>query len=98
VIELVLFLVVLVAVVRWVSGPLRRPPDPVAAVPDAALAAERDARLAAVRDAELDLQTGKLSAEEHRELDARLRAEAIAALDRAGDRPPPDGSREGEAA
>jgi hypothetical protein len=85
-IELALFLLVLLAVVGWVSGPLRRPADESAPRADAAAGAEREARLAAVRDAELDLQLGKLSAEEHRELDARLRAEALAAMERAGER------------
>jgi hypothetical protein len=36
-----------------------------------------------VRDAELDAATGKLTAAEHRALDAQLRAEAIDALRRA---------------
>ena len=81
-IELAIFLLVLVVVVRWVAGPLRRADDEPAPRADAALSAERDARLAAVRDAEVDLQTGKLSPDEHRELDARLRAEALEAMAR----------------
>jgi hypothetical protein len=83
VIELGLFLLVLLVVVRWVSGPLRAPGEPPAPGADVALAAERSARLAAVRDAELDLQTGKLTREEHDELAARLRAEALEVMARA---------------
>jgi hypothetical protein len=82
-IELALFLAVLLLTVRWVAGPLRVPAPPERPPADPAPAAERDALLAAVRDAELDAQTGKLSAEEHRELDERLRAEALAAMARA---------------
>jgi hypothetical protein len=83
VIELLLFLAVLLLAVRWVAGPLRGPHEHALPPDDPAPAAERDALLAAVRDAELDAQTGKLSPEEHRELDARLRAAALAAMTRA---------------
>lgn len=46
----------------------------------AELRAQRDAKYREIRDAELDLQTGKLSAEDHRLLDRQLRAEAIETL------------------
>ena len=79
--ELLAFLVVLWLTSRWVLAPIRSDDD--AALDDTELAvleAERDARLAAVRDARLDLDGGKLSADDHRALDARLRAEALDAL------------------
>ena len=79
--EILPFLALLAVAGLWVTAPLRRGRRGAAGAADVtALEAERDARLAAVRDAELDLQTGKLSADDHRELDARLRAEAMEAL------------------
>jgi hypothetical protein len=81
-VELALFLLVLLLVGAWISAPLRRPPTPPAA-PDPGVREEAEARLVAVRDAELDAATGKLTAAEHRALDAQLRAEAIDALRRA---------------
>jgi hypothetical protein len=81
--ELALFLVFLAATCGFVGRPIRSARRPLAASGEiAALEAERDARLDAIRDAELDLQTGKLSADDHRVLDARLREEALAALRR----------------
>jgi len=80
--ELVLFLLVLILVATWVSAPLRRDAAGAAGGADPSVRLERDARLAAVRDAELDAQMGKLSEREHRELDAQLRGEAIAAMAR----------------
>jgi hypothetical protein len=79
-VELALFLLVLALVATWVSTPLRRGADTVPDVVDGSARLEREVRLAAIRDAELDAQMGKLSPEEHSELDARLRGEAIAAL------------------
>ena len=84
--ELVLFLGVLALVVTWVSAPLRRGAGVAPAAADQSVALEREVRLAAVRDAELDAQMGKLSEHEHRELDAQLRGEAVAALRRAEER------------
>ena len=86
--ELALFLLVLAGVAAWVSAPLRRgaPPPP----DEPAEALEREARLMAIRDAEHDARMGKLSAQEHRELDAVLRAEALEALRTAG-RPDQEG-------
>jgi cytochrome c-type biogenesis protein CcmF len=49
---------------------------------DAALEAAREAKYHEIRDAELDYRTGKLSREDYEALDATLRAEAIAILDR----------------
>ena len=46
------------------------------------LEAEREAKYREIRDAELDFRTGKLSREDFDAIDAELRAEAIAILDR----------------
>jgi hypothetical protein len=79
-----LLVILALALVVWVVGaPLRRG----AAATDEAAAAERD-RLVAARDAkyreirelELDHRTGKLSDEDFRDLDRRLRAEAVVIL------------------
>jgi hypothetical protein len=45
------------------------------------LDAAREAKYREIRDAELDFRTGKLSERDYRELDAELRAEALAILD-----------------
>jgi hypothetical protein len=45
------------------------------------LEAAREAKYREIRDAELDFRTGKLSERDYRELDAELRAEALAILD-----------------
>ena len=81
--EPVAFVALLGVTSRWVLAPVRTARRTESAPPAGdvvALEAERDARLAAVRDAELDLQTGKLSADDHRTLDAQLRGEALEAL------------------
>jgi hypothetical protein len=44
------------------------------------LEAAKEAKYREIRDAELDLQMGKLSAEDHRSIDRDLRAEAIELL------------------
>ncbi|MDQ3676523.1 MAG: hypothetical protein M3401_06915 [Actinomycetota bacterium] len=46
----------------------------------AELRARRDAKYREIRDAQLDLQTGKLSQDDHRALDRQLRAEATEIL------------------
>ena len=74
------------AAVWMISAPLRREPEgvaptdpaPVAAVEQ--LEAARDAKFREIRDAEMDLRTGKLSEQDHRALDATLRAEAVEIL------------------
>jgi len=86
----VAFLVVLVllgAAVWFISGPLRREPGENAGETDVARAGEverleaaRDAKYREIRDAEMDFRTGKLSEEDHRALDAALRAEAVQIL------------------
>jgi hypothetical protein len=98
VVDLLLILVVLVAVVVFVSAPLRRTPagtelpeDPSEATSSELreLEAARDAKLRELRDAELDHRTGKLSDADYAAVDATLRAEAIEilrALDEARER------------
>jgi hypothetical protein len=46
------------------------------------LEAAKEAKYREIRDAELDLQMGKLSTEDHREIDRELRSEAITILRR----------------
>jgi hypothetical protein len=46
------------------------------------LEAAKEAKYREIRDAELDLQMGKLSAEDHRAIDRELRGEAIEILRR----------------
>ena len=86
--ELLAFLALLALVAWWVSRPLgRTPAQAQAPSPELAnLAVERDIRVAAIRDAELDAQTGKISGERHRELDAVLRDEALATMRKLGER------------
>jgi hypothetical protein len=84
--ELLAFLVLLAAVAWWVSRPLGREHTPAPSPELANLAVERDIRVAAIRDAELDAQTGKISGERHREIDAVLRDEALATMRELGER------------
>jgi hypothetical protein len=76
----VIVLAVLAGAVYLISAPLRaqhgRRVDPEAAR-IAELEAARDAKYREIRDAELDLRTGKLSAEDYGAIDQTLRAEAI---------------------
>lgn len=84
--DIVAALVILVAfgAVAWlVLAPLRWGGERMQAeVSDrvAELRAQRDAKYREIRDAELDLQTAKLSVEDHRVLDRQLRAEAMEIL------------------
>ena len=84
VVALLVILAVLGTVVAIVSAPLRADrrererddtKDRVAE-----LEARKEAKYREIRDAEMDLRTGKLSAEDHRVLDRQLRAEAIEVL------------------
>jgi uncharacterized membrane protein len=78
-----LIVIVALALVVWVvSAPLRRgeSAEAVEAGDRAALEAARDAKYREIRDAELDWRTGKLSDEDYREQDRRLRAEAVEIL------------------
>lgn len=77
---------VVVLVVVALAAPLRRgQAEQAQRREDAELAeleAAKEAKYREIRDAELDLRTGKLSAEDHRALDRALRAEAIEILRR----------------
>src|SRR5262249_19788241 len=90
-------LALLAFVVFVVTGPLRASrvsPEthPASAAEPAAalegdvehddLQAAREAKYREIRDAERDFRTGKLSREDYEAVDAELRAEAIAILDR----------------
>ena len=82
-----LVVVALLGAAVWIiSAPLRREPedappsDPAAVADVEQLEAARDAKYREIRDAEMDLRTGKLSAADHRAVDATLRAEAAEIL------------------
>jgi hypothetical protein len=78
-----LIVILALALVVWVvSAPLRRGENADLGEGDhrAALEAARDAKYREIRDAELDWRTGKLSEEDYREQDRRLRAEAVEIL------------------
>jgi hypothetical protein len=90
--QFLIILAVLLALVFFVSAPLRRLARPGGAeeaaiaadsVPGAAeadLQAAREAKYREILDAELDFRTGKLSEEDYRQVDAALRAEAVEIL------------------
>ena len=76
-------IILALAVVVWVvSAPLRRGEDPEVAEAGSrdALEAAKEAKYREIRDAELDWRTGKLSDDDYREQDRRLRAEAVEIL------------------
>jgi hypothetical protein len=79
-------LAVLAGVIYLISSPLRAARRETAADRAASRRAEleaaRDAKYREIRDAELDLQTGKLSAEDYEAVDRTLRGEAIQILNR----------------
>ncbi len=78
-----LALIVLLALVAVaVTGPLRRRGEEERREEGRIeeLRAAKEAKYREIRDAELDLQMGKLSAEDHRSIDRDLRAEAIEIL------------------
>lgn len=91
-----LVVMAVVAVVAWlVSAPLRRGAveqrDLREASERADLEARKEARYREIREAEMDWRTGKLSEADYRDLDRRLRAEAVELLkriDRLGSEPP----------
>ncbi|MGA2010531.1 MAG: hypothetical protein ABSH51_08385 [Solirubrobacteraceae bacterium] len=79
----VLVLVVLAVALTVVSGPLRAARRDGASAPGVAdLEAARAAKYREITDAELDMRTGKLSAEDYEDLDRTLRGEAIDILRR----------------
>jgi hypothetical protein len=91
-VQLLLVLVVLAVVVALVTAPLRRPRAPVREGDEletadvAALEAAKEAKYREIRDAELDHRTGKLSDADWRDIDRRLRAEAVEILKRLDER------------
>ena len=91
VLALLVILAVLFAVSALVLAPQRRGAvdreHSEAGDTIAELEARKEAKYREIRDAEMDMRTGKLSAEDHRILDRQLRAEAaeiLRELDRAG--------------
>jgi hypothetical protein len=88
--EFVAVLIILLGVVFFVSAPLRGEGQLAAGAEHAQsteraseiaeLQAAREAKYREIRDADLDHRTGKLSDADHAQLDAGLRAEAIAIL------------------
>src|SRR5579875_1361075 len=88
--DFLLFLVIMAAVIVFVSRPLWRvshgasrvEASPARATQMADLEAAREAKYREIRDAELDHRTGKLSEEDFQAVDSALRAEAVAILHR----------------
>jgi hypothetical protein len=79
-VDFLVILAVLVALVLFVSAPLRavRVPGPRRATPEVGdLEAAREAKYREIRDADLDHRTGKLSDEDYEAVDTQLRGEAI---------------------
>jgi len=90
----IIVILLLGAVVWFVSGPLRRGAAAQVHAENegrrADLEAARDAKYGEIRDLEMDHRTGKLSDEDWRRLDRELRAEAVDILhelDQLGDAP-----------
>jgi hypothetical protein len=86
-VEIVLVLVVVAAVVWFVSVPFRRSSSQTAAATEgledprvAELEARKEAKYREIKDAELDREQGKLSQADWTRQDAHLRREAIAIL------------------
>lgn len=76
-----LALLVAAATLAFLTGPLRGGPEATPMDPRAeGLAAERQGVYAAIRDLDEDLETGKLTAEDHERLRAELRARAVRLL------------------
>ena len=83
--EAVVVICVVLPLAAWlIAAPLLSGrADAVATAEEAELAeleAARDAKYTEIRDAELDYRTGKLSEADWRELDRRLRGEAVQVL------------------
>jgi hypothetical protein len=82
--EYLLLALILVALVWFVTGPLRRRAGTEPAPPEdprtAELEARKEAKYREIRDAELDRAAGKLSEADFRRQDTELRREAIAIL------------------
>jgi hypothetical protein len=83
--DVVLVLAVVALAVLLIAAPLlvrTAPPDAGLGAERAELEAAKEAKYREIRDADLDHRTGKLSREDWERLDAALRAEAVAILDR----------------
>ena len=81
--EFALILFVVAGAVLLVTGPLRessRAHDESLEAELAELEAAKEAKYREIRDAELDYRTGKLSEADWRELDRKLRGEAVQVL------------------
>ena len=78
------FLIMLVLVGLFVSSPFwsKRLASETEDPEIAALEAARESKYREIRDAEIDRESGKLSEEDFKELDAELRREAVGILDR----------------
>jgi len=78
------FLILLALVALFVSSPFwsRRMASETEDPEIAALEAARESKYREIRDAEMDRESGKLSEDDFRELDAELRREAVGILDR----------------
>jgi hypothetical protein len=79
----VLLLVAVAAALFWPLG-AGRARGQSSAEPSVALELARDAKLGELHDLELDYRVGKLSAEDYRELNETLRAEAVETMRRSG--------------
>jgi hypothetical protein len=81
-VEVLLVALILLAVVFFVTVPLRRPRggDDAEDPRVAELEARKEAKYREIRDAELDRSSGKLSESDWRRQDAELRREAIEIL------------------
>jgi hypothetical protein len=84
-VEAILVICIVLPLAAWlIAAPLLSGrADAVATAEEAEraeLEAARDAKYAEIRDAELDFRTGKLSESDWRELDRRLRGEAVQVL------------------
>lgn len=82
--EFLVVLLVLLVVVALLAGPLRagggEPAEEPPPLARADLESARDAKYTEIREAELDFRTGKLSEEDWRAQDRRLRGEAVEIL------------------
>jgi hypothetical protein len=85
-VEFVLILLAFAVVIFIVSAPLRggrtEETERREAAELAELEAAKEAKYREIRDAEMDFRTGKLSKEDHRQLNRELRGEAIQLLRR----------------
>jgi hypothetical protein len=85
-VQYVLLALIVVALVWFLTVPLRREPEPQVADSErlrarvAELEARKEAKYREIRDAELDHAAGKMGASDYEAVDATLRREAVAIL------------------